>query len=439
MSSLSLQDPFYQAILNSANLTIIATQPDGIITYINPYALNLLEYSAEELLHKQTPGIFHDPQEVQEHAHALSQQLGYSIEVGFEAFVALAKLDQPDENDWTYITRSGQRIPIHLSVTAIYDTQKELIGFLGIGKDITELKKSQAKEQELSSRFQQLAEAAFEAIVLTEHGIITDVNHEFERLFKCQRSDTIGLDIMDFVAPESKELVKNKITGSYADVYEAKALTTEGNEVCTEVCGKSQTINGRSIRITAIRDISERKFFEQQIEDKQSALEDLNIRLAHLANTDELTQLPNKRALMKFLERFFDYSQRHQKSLSVLIFDIDHFKMFNDTYGHLEGDRVLQQVADICKGCIRNSDYIGRFGGEEFVIILPETEVQQAVKTAEKVRLAVQDTKQFSHPVTISIGIETLNEHHKAASELLHSADMQLYRAKRSGRNRCVF
>lgn len=434
-----LKDPFYQAILQSANMAIITTDQDGIITYMNPYALDLLEYSAEELLHKHSPGIFHNLDEVAEHAQALSRMLGYEVQVGFDTFVALAKLDQPDENDWTYITKSGRKIPVHLSVTAIYDSHRKLLGFMGMAKDITDIKQAQAKEKELNQRYQQLAEAAFEAICLSVDGRIIDVNHQFEALFLCPREQALGRELISFVAPQSIDVVKENINRGHADIYEAVLIDNNHREIHTEICGKSRLVNGEVIRITAARDISERKYFEQEIAEKQSALEDLNIRLAHLANTDELTQLPNKRALMKYLERFFDYSQRHQKNLAVLIFDIDHFKTYNDTYGHLEGDRVLQQVADICLGCLRSSDYVGRFGGEEFVIILPETDTAQALKTAEKVRINIQDSKQFSHPVTISIGIACLNEHHKSTNELLHSADMQLYRAKRSGRNRCAF
>lgn len=434
-----LKDPFNQAILQSANIAIITTEQDGTITYMNPYALDMLEYSAEELLHKHSPGIFHDLDEIAEHARALSDMLGYEVKVGFDTFVALARLDKPDENDWTYISKSGRRIPVHLSVTAIYDTNRELLGFMGMAKDITDIKLAQEKEKELNQRYQQLAEAAFEAICLSVDGHIIDVNHQFEDLFLCPRDEALGRELTSFVAPQSIDIVRENIVRGHADIYEAILIDNNGREIHTEICGKSRTVDGKVIRITAARDISERKYFEREIAEKQSALEDLNIRLAHLANTDELTQLPNKRALMKYLERFFDYSQRHQKNLAVLIFDIDHFKMYNDTYGHLEGDRVLQQVADLCMGCLRSSDYVGRFGGEEFVIVLPETDTAQALKTAEKVRINIQDSKQFSHPVTVSIGIACLNEHHKSPKELLHSADMQLYRAKRSGRNRCAF
>lgn len=99
MQFISLQDPFYQAILNSANMTIIATRPDGIITFINQYALELLEYNAEDLINKQTPAIIHDLTEVEEHAEKLPRVLGQTVPVGFETFVAIARTDCADENE----------------------------------------------------------------------------------------------------------------------------------------------------------------------------------------------------------------------------------------------------------------------------------------------------------------------------------------------------
>ncbi|OPX56315.1 PAS domain S-box-containing protein/diguanylate cyclase (GGDEF) domain-containing protein [Oceanospirillum multiglobuliferum] len=437
MAALRLKDPFHQAILDSANLTIIATQPDGVITYANSFALSLLGYQESELLNQQTPALFHDPEEVAARAQCLSAQLGYQVPVGFETFVILAKQGTPDENDWHYISKTGQRIPIHLSVTAIYDQDNSLIGFLGIGRDLTELRLSQQHEQESQQRFQLLAEAAFEAIVLSESGIITDVNQEFERLFQCPRTQAIGLSILEIVAPEYQDLVQGYIQSGHNEPYEARVKTLKGKTFYAEVCGKSAEYAGKTVRISALRDISERKYYEQALESQQTELEDLNNRLALLANTDELTQLPNKRALMQCLNRYFGFSKRHDKALSVLVFDIDFFKKFNDQHGHLEGDRVLQLVAKTAGRGLRRGDYLGRFGGEEFVIILPETHLAQALLVAEKVRLNIQNDRSSQHQLTVSIGAAELLAEHDEPEQLLHDADMQLYKAKQAGRNRC--
>lgn len=437
MAALKLKDPFHQAILDSANLTIIATQPNGVITYINSFALNLLGYDEAELLSVQTPALFHDQEEVAERAQALTQQLGYEVPIGFETFVVLAKQGTPDENDWHYISKTGQRIPIHLSVTAIYDQDNSLIGFLGIGRDLSELRLSQRHEQESQQRFQLLAEAAFEAIILSEAGIITDVNQEFERLFQCPRAQAIGLPILEIVAPEYQEIVQHNIRNGHDEPYEARVKTLKGKTFYAEVCGKSAEYAGKTVRISALRDISERKYYEQALESQQTELEDLNNRLALLANTDELTQLPNKRALMQCLNRYFGFSKRHEKALSVLVFDIDFFKKFNDQHGHLEGDRVLQLVAHCASHGLRRGDYIGRFGGEEFVIILPETNLHNARQVAEKVRSNIQHDQSSGHQITISIGAAELHHHHQDPEQLLHDADMQLYKAKQAGRNCC--
>ncbi|UJB72402.1 PAS domain S-box protein (plasmid) [Acaryochloris sp. 'Moss Beach'] len=120
-----------QAILDSADFTMIATDPQGIIQTINAGALRKLGYQPEEVIGKVTPAIIHDPLEVQERAQQLSCELGYSIEPGFEAFVAKARLGIPDENIWTYIRKDQSHFPVCLSVTALRDEVGNVTGFLG--------------------------------------------------------------------------------------------------------------------------------------------------------------------------------------------------------------------------------------------------------------------------------------------------------------------
>ncbi|ELR96969.1 PAS domain S-box protein [Gloeocapsa sp. PCC 73106] len=139
-----------KAILDSANYTIISTNVEGTILTFNAAAEKWLGYSAEEVVCKTTPVIIHDAEEVRQRAQTLSKQLGIQIEPGFEAFVAKARLGEPDENEWSYIRKDGSRFPILLSVTALQDTEGNITGFLGIGNDMTERKEAQ-KTLELQS------------------------------------------------------------------------------------------------------------------------------------------------------------------------------------------------------------------------------------------------------------------------------------------------
>lgn len=138
-----------QAILNSTNYAIISTDTEGIITSFNPAAEKMLGYTSEEVVNKCTPEIFHEKKEIEERAFALFTQLQKKITPGFEIFVALARNNIPDTNEWTYIRKDGTRFPVQLSVTAIRNEKSDLLGFVGIVNDITERKQMDHMQNEL--------------------------------------------------------------------------------------------------------------------------------------------------------------------------------------------------------------------------------------------------------------------------------------------------
>jgi diguanylate cyclase (GGDEF)-like protein len=159
-----------------------------------------------------------------------------------------------------------------------------------------------------------------------------------------------------------------------------------------------------------------------------------------LTTVDGLTQVYNKRYFMEVLEREISRSHRYTRELSLIMFDIDHFKGVNDTYGHLAGDHVLRHLAAVVSADIRREDIMARYGGEEFAIVLPEIDHYNAMKFAEKIRRLVETTKfEFEDtviPITISVGVVTSKKDDLQVVELIRIADEQLYQAKESGRNR---
>ncbi|MBN2725454.1 MAG: diguanylate cyclase [Deltaproteobacteria bacterium] len=159
-----------------------------------------------------------------------------------------------------------------------------------------------------------------------------------------------------------------------------------------------------------------------------------------LTTVDGLTQVFNKRYYTEALDRELSRSTRYSRDLSLIMFDIDHFKRVNDTYGHLAGDFVLRKLAATIKGKIRREDIFARYGGEEFSIILPEISLQNAIVFAEKIRNVVQNTRFIFEnqiiPITISIGVSLFDRNTMMRSEdFISSADLMLYEAKRNGRN----
>ena len=159
-----------------------------------------------------------------------------------------------------------------------------------------------------------------------------------------------------------------------------------------------------------------------------------------LTTVDGLTQIYNKRYFLETLEREISRAQRYHRDLSLIMFDIDHFKKVNDTYGHLAGDSVLKQLASVLKSRIRREDIMARYGGEEFAVILPEIGSVNAVTFAEKVRKLVEKTpfkfEDRQIPVTVSIGVAAVGPGIQTPLEFIKIADDKLYQAKVDGRNR---
>ena len=164
----------------------------------------------------------------------------------------------------------------------------------------------------------------------------------------------------------------------------------------------------------------------------------------NLAFTDELTGVFNRRYFNQRYAREIGRAKRYNRRLSALMIDIDHFKQYNDTLGHIMGDQVLRQMAEIFENNIRKADVISRYGGEEFVIILPEIDAARAVVVAEKLRTVVENSnfpgieKLPAGKITISIGVASFPQDGSAPAEVLNEADKALYVAKKMGRNRVV-
>jgi diguanylate cyclase (GGDEF)-like protein len=164
-----------------------------------------------------------------------------------------------------------------------------------------------------------------------------------------------------------------------------------------------------------------------------------NLAVAEIrAATDGLTGLPNKRAVTATLKRMFAQAATERSPLALLMLDLDHFKQVNDQRGHAVGDQVLANVGAVMRGAMRSRDFAGRNGGEEFVILLPDTETPVALRIAERVRAAIAEMSLSGTDVTVtvSVGVAGYPEHASTPDRLARLADAALYLAKRQGRNR---
>lgn len=177
-----------------------------------------------------------------------------------------------------------------------------------------------------------------------------------------------------------------------------------------------------------VLDISDRKTLENELEE--------------MATRDPLTGLFNRREMSRVLEEELERARRYQRPMALLWIDFDHFKDINDTFGHAAGDAVLRSISRLLLGSVRSVDSIGRFGGEEFVIVLPEMDLEGARDTAERLRRKVAEEPQplgdgKEVPLTISVGVAVYPDHGQSAATLCAAADKAMYLAKERGRN-CV-
>jgi len=160
-------------------------------------------------------------------------------------------------------------------------------------------------------------------------------------------------------------------------------------------------------------------------------------KLQKQATEDDLTGLVNRRELMRRMDVEIARALRHRRPLSVLMMDLDHFKDYNDTQGHLAGDEALKLASSIVLHHCRAEDIAGRYGGEEFFVVLPETSPENALLIAERIRRALAESEELDPPVTISVGVHTWSgEGDVEPDALIATADAALYEAKRLGRNR---
>ncbi|MEK6323162.1 MAG: PAS domain S-box protein [Acidobacteriota bacterium] len=259
-----------QAILNAANYTIISTSSDGVILTLNAAAERWLGYSAEEVVGKTTPVIFHDPGEIERRVRELSEELGVTIEPGFEVFVAKARLGVPDENEWTYVRKDGSRFPVLLSVTALHDTEGNITGFLGIGSDITARKHAEQALRNSEKRYRDLVENSLGLIGAHDmDGRFLMINPAVARRLGYQPSEIVGKTMAEFLAPSVRTFFGEyleRIRQNETDSGILKMLTRDGEERIWEYRNLRYDEPGKpSYVLGHAHDITERKRAERRL------------------------------------------------------------------------------------------------------------------------------------------------------------------------------
>jgi diguanylate cyclase (GGDEF)-like protein len=228
-----------------------------------------------------------------------------------------------------------------------------------------------------------------------------------------------------------------ELTTTILQAAEHHRLLRENLELVAELERKNAVLTEKEKELTALAQTLEKKVAERTTE-----LQRANERLNELAMTDPLTRVLNRRAFFAKFQEEIERSNRYRHTIAVVMVDVDHFKTFNDMEGHVHGDEALRKLAGLLNANLRKTDVLGRYGGEEFAIVMPETRIHNANEICQRLRGAVETAafqgQSGSAFLTISLGIASYPQHGATAEALIQAADEALYEAKHGGRNRVV-
>lgn len=362
------------------------------------------------------------------------------------------------------LSKEGRLRVFLTSGNPILDLHGNCIGYRGMDRDITESKLVQETLRKSESRFQNMANTV--PVMLYDYVFFPNWGGQFvyvgprcRDILELNEEELVadGLRFWNMVHPEDLLLLRESNLMSIQETKnfagEVRIVTPSGAEKWIQIIARPGTteVEGSAIWSGFILDVTERKAIEAELNHSHRLLEDQ-------VRRDLLTGLFNRRAWNERVDEEWRRATRHAKALSMLIIDIDKFKIFNDQYGHLSGDQCLRQVAEAIGQCAtRVSDVVARFGGEEFVVLLGGTSGKNAGIVAERIRQSVlhlriqNEGSPADHLLSVSIGVATAKPEavggvytHPSGQALspdalLDMADKALYDAKLAGRNRVCF
>ncbi|HET8667908.1 MAG TPA: PAS domain S-box protein [Terriglobales bacterium] len=398
--------------------SMMVTDSDNKIVAVNPAFSKMTGYAADEVLGKN-PALLRSGLQDQAFYRDMWQTL---------------KTEGCWQGEIWNRRKNGEIFPEWLRINRLYNADGSVHRHVALFSDISEQKCSEGKlrseKQLLDDIINTLPDIFY---VVDLYGSYVRVNRKFVEVTGYPEEELSLATIYTLFdgadRPRFAERIQEAFQCGRLDV-EMCLITRGGQRIPCHFTGSRTTINGKYYLVGLGRDISERKRYEQA--------------LVEQANVDSLTGLATRRYFMELVEKELARAERKGGPTSVIMLDLDEFKSINDRNGHHVGDQVLRVIGQVCRQSLREMDIVGRIGGEEFAVLLPETDGKAALVVAERLRQAIA-----SAPVhvehgrvlhfTASIGVDTLHGEEVDVEVVLRSADHALYSAKRAGRNRvCV-
>jgi len=291
-------------------------------------------------------------------------------------------------------------------------------------------------------RYRRLFEAAQDGILLLDAktGMITDVNPFLIKLLGYTRKELVEKRLWEVGAfkdiEASQEAFKALQKNEYIRYEELPLRAKNGKLIDVEFVSSVYLVGSEKVIQCNIRDITKRKRAQDALLKSQALLREQSVR-------DHLTGLFNRRYMEETLERELLRASRKGLSLGIMMLDVDHFKRFNDTWGHAAGDKILRELGSLLLKKVRGEDVASRYGGDEFIIVLPDASREVTRERANRLceharRLKTHFKSQTFEMITFSVGVAAFPENGTTSEEILKAADTTLYRAKHEGRDRVV-
>lgn len=406
----------------------VAVHTDGVITFVNETGVRMFgAESAGALIGKQLVDFIHP-----DFRDIVQRRVGVILDKHTSVPPIEQKLVKVDGTPFVAMVQSNE------------------INYLGkpsvlvVAHDITERKLSEQLLRVSEERYRSMIELSPNAICLyNERGDIVFANDKAVNLFAAEHLPSlIGVNWLKLIHPgsraESEERFKELLSGEIAHLhYENPCFNLNGESFFAEVKATCVHFDGEPVILAYIQDISARK-------EEEEKLQKANRMLMELSTLDGLTGISNRRHFEEVFEREWMDAALLSKPISIIMFDIDYFKLYNDTYGHQGGDACLKSIAACLKPLLeRPGEVLARYGGEEFIVLLPNTDSDGARLAADSVKKQIEELRiphkasKVNDCVTVSIGVATMIATPGfERNEMVEHADKALYQAKLAGRNR---
>jgi diguanylate cyclase (GGDEF)-like protein/PAS domain S-box-containing protein len=407
---LELSEQYYKSLYEQNPDIIITFDLEGNFLNANK-AVSLFGYTVEELIHKSFVPLL-IPEDVESTINNFRKAISGSVST-YECSI---------------FDKQGYKKDILATNIPIY-VNNNIIGVYGIIKDITEYKEAEKNLSEAEAKYRSLVENSLVGVYILQNEKLVYVNPRLCEILGYTQEEVLYLNLEEAIVAEdmpivTENLMKLLTIENSKITYQYRCYRKDKSVINLEVYGTKVNYNGSHAIIGTVFDVTERLKTEKMIK--------------HMAYHDQLTGLPNRYLLREKLNDLVTNAKEYHENFALLFLDLDRFKVVNDTFGHEIGDKLLVDIADKLKGIMDDRDIISRYGGDEFTILLSNSNVDRAREVAQRILMNLSDPLYQSHNeilVTPSIGISIFPDHGDSFDTLVKNADLAMYLAKSLGKN----